>query len=108
MLGKFEELTLLSVIGAGAPATAVNVFNFMSDGREVSSFGSFFTTLDRLEGKKLVEVQEKEIQTGTGKKRRKVYTVTKAGQKRLRESLEITSRMVERARFARALDNVKE
>jgi predicted transcriptional regulator len=56
MISKLEELTLFVVLRGSRHATASDVQAALSDAaRKEQSFGSVFTTLDRLSDKKLVK-----------------------------------------------------
>lgn len=101
MLGKLEELVMLGVLESAPRASAANVYRAIVDGGGVSTaFGAVFTTLDRLEGKKLVKSEIKSIDTGSGRKDRKIYLLTGLGEKTLRGSLGVTNQLVMKAGLA--------
>jgi DNA-binding PadR family transcriptional regulator len=86
-LGEFEQMVLLAILQQGDRAFALEVRREIesSAGRKVSR-GAFYTTLDRLEGKGMVVWQE---ETPTDIRRSgplRLYQVTPAGLKALRES----------------------
>lgn len=92
MLGKLEELTMLGVVECGDEGTAAKVYQaIVENGGGESAFGAVFTTLDRLEAKKLLSSKFIPVTTKAGKKDRKVYILTKEGEVSLRKSLTITN-----------------
>jgi DNA-binding PadR family transcriptional regulator len=95
MLGKFEEMTLLSLLRAGPKSPASAVFEVLTDrlGKE-KSFGALYTTLDRLVDKKFVKVVSEPSGSGKAKTRR-LFTITGAGQRVLSQSLQSTKHMAE-------------
>ena len=85
-LGEFEQMVLLAVLQRGEDAFALEVRQELEEraGRSVSR-GAFYTTLDRLEQKGLVEWSEEEAgPRRTGPLRR--FEVTPEGIDALRTS----------------------
>jgi DNA-binding PadR family transcriptional regulator len=86
-LGEFEQMVLLAIIQQAREAFALEVRREIESGtgRSVSR-GAFYTTLDRLERKGMVEWEEET----PGNERRKAplrrYRVTPTGLEALRES----------------------
>jgi predicted transcriptional regulator len=85
-------MILLAVLKHGPDATAGDVQAALSDaaGRE-QSFGSVFTTLDRLTAKKLVKWHKGQPDPQRAGRAPRLYTVTGVGQSTLIASLRATS-----------------
>jgi len=79
-LGEFEQLVLLAVMRLEDEAYGATIRRLIeeSTGRDVS-IGAIYTTLDRLYGKGLVTASIGEPTGERGGRRRKIYTVQKAG-----------------------------
>lgn len=94
VLPKLEEMILLAVLKHGPDATAGDVQAALSEalGRE-QSFGSVFTTMDRLAAKKFVQWQKGKPDASRGGRAPRLYTITGAGQATLIESLRATRSM---------------
>jgi PadR family transcriptional regulator PadR len=86
-LGEFEELTLLTVVALGAPAYAVPVQRYLERtmGRIVS-MGAVYAVLARLEEKGLLHSTFGEASPQPGGKRRRLYEVTPAGLRAVRDA----------------------
>jgi len=92
MLGKFEEIVLLSLLKSGPPSTATDIYEVISNMIDSETkFAASFSTLNRLEKKGLVETK-KDYQIGVDGKRRNVrfFSITGVGHTALRESLDKT------------------
>ena len=99
MLGEFEQLVIMAILRAGEDAYGVTIRRAIVDrgGRDVS-LAAVYKTLTRLEDKGLVIAEVGEPTPERGGRRKRYYTVTSAGQRSLRQSIEVLRRM------ARGLD----
>jgi len=86
-LGEFEQMVLLSVmrLGDGAYGLAIKDEMERVAGRTPSS-GALYTTLDRLEGKGLLESHAGDPSEERGGRPRRYVRVTPAGQRMLARS----------------------
>jgi DNA-binding PadR family transcriptional regulator len=86
-LGDFEQLVLLGVLrlGDGAYGAAIRQEIHARSGRDVS-INAVYTTLDRLEGKRLLRSWVGEPTPQRGGRRRKFYALTPAGEAALRQA----------------------
>lgn len=86
-LGEFEEIVLLTVAILHEEAYGVAIIEEMEKrlGRKVS-IGALQTVLRRLEDKKLLESAFGEATNIRGGKRKRYFTLTKAGQRALSET----------------------
>ena len=99
MLGEFEQLVMLAVLRAGEEAYGVPIRRAIVDGsRRVVSLAAVYKTLTRLEEKGFVVARVGEPTPERGGRRKRYYTVTAAGRRALRQSVEVLRRM------ARGLD----
>jgi len=91
-LGEFEQLVLLALLrlgpGAGTPAIREAV---EAGSRRKIWIGAVYTTLERLEGKGLV--QSAIVERKGGARRRKTYTLDPAGEAALAQAYETWTRM---------------
>ncbi len=80
-LGEFEQMVLLSILRLGNRAYGLAIKDELERvaGRMPSS-GSLYTTLDRMEKKKLVESSAGEVTHERGGRPRRYVGVTAAGQ----------------------------
>jgi DNA-binding PadR family transcriptional regulator len=85
-LGEFEELTLLAVKALESPVYGVPVQEFIeeSTGRDVT-MGAVYAALDRLEDKGFVRSELGESTAERGGKAKRLFEVTPAGMRTLRE-----------------------
>jgi DNA-binding PadR family transcriptional regulator len=85
-VGEFEELLLLSVTALDPPVYAVplQLFVTRTTGRDVA-MGAVYAALDRLEGKGLVRSSFGEATAERGGRRKRLFAVTPAGTRTLRE-----------------------
>jgi DNA-binding PadR family transcriptional regulator len=86
-LGEFEELTLLAVLslGDGAYGVAVQQVIEREASREIS-LGAVYAALDRMEGKGLVRSGMSDVTPERGGKRRRLFEITPAGLRTVREA----------------------
>lgn len=89
-LGEFEELVLLTIALLYNDAYSVAVLESLNEslGRPVS-LGVAHRTMQRLEEKKLVHSYFGEATAERGGRRKRLFTVTMAGEQALRESRRI-------------------
>jgi DNA-binding PadR family transcriptional regulator len=92
-LGELEQLILYSVLKLGADAYGVTIREAIEErtGRAVSS-GAIYTTLGRLEERRLVSGRVGEPTPGPGRPR-KYYTLAPAGARALMEAYETIQAM---------------
>jgi DNA-binding PadR family transcriptional regulator len=91
MISKLEELTLFIILRAGPDATAGAVQVRLSDAaKKEQSFGSVFTTLDRLCEKKLLKWRKGEPNGRRGGRAPRLYEITGPGKKALADSVRAT------------------
>lgn len=94
MLGEFEQVVLLAVLGVGDGAYGIPVRDEIARRtRRRVSLGAIYKTLARLEDKRLVSSHVGEPSARRGGRRTRCYTVTAAGQRAVRASLESVQRM---------------
>jgi DNA-binding PadR family transcriptional regulator len=85
MIGKFEELTLLSLLKAGPDSHAAKVYAAMEEKLDkVPNFAALYTALDRMAKKHLVK--EKRSSGGEGRAKR-LFTITGEGRRALDEAV---------------------
>ena len=87
-LGEFEQLVLLALLRLGDQAYGVPVREEIAarTGRKVS-LGSVYTTLGRLEAKRLVQTTLGEPTPERGGRRKKFYRLLPAGERALNHAL---------------------
>ena len=94
MLPKLEEMILLAVLRHGPDATAGDVQAALSDAaRREQSFGSIFTTLERLTTKKFTRWRKGQPDDYRGGRAPRLYTITALGQGALITSLRATQHL---------------
>jgi PadR family transcriptional regulator PadR len=99
MLGEFEQLVLLAILRAGDEAYGVPIRRAIADSsRRDVSLAAVYKTLTRLEEKGLVVARVGEPTPERGGRRKRYYTVTAAGRRAVRQSVDVLRRM------ARGLD----
>ena len=88
-LGEFEQLVLLALIRLDPEAYGVAIREEIEErtGRDVA-LGAVYTTLLRLEGKRLVASRVGEPSPERGGRRKKFYRPTAAGRRELVSSLD--------------------
>lgn len=93
-IGEFEELTLLAVRALGEPAYAVPVQRFLERRAERAvSMGAVYAALGRLEGKGLLQSSVGRATPQRGGKRKRLYELTPAGMKALRDMRRVRERI---------------
>lgn len=93
-LGEFEELILLTVLVLGAEAYGVEIKRELEERLSESlSVGSIQSALKRLEEKGYLESEFGEATRKRGGKRKRIYSVTSAGQQVLNEIKDIRSQL---------------
>lgn len=93
-LGEFEHVVLLAVLRLGEDAYGMEVRREIEErtGRDVST-GAVYATLDRLEEKGLVASGLSDPTPERGGRARRIFRVTAAGSRALREARRILARM---------------
>lgn len=92
MIGKFEELVLMSLMRAGPKSPASDVYEVIAGKLKTEpKFGAVYTTLDRMVSKKYVKVKE-EKSAKTGRTRR-YFTITGLGQTALSEAMQASQEL---------------
>ncbi len=91
MLGKLEEMVLLSLLRAGPKSPASKVYEILTERAQTEkSFGSVYTTLDRLVKKQFIT--EKQVENADKKGRtRRYFTISAQGTQALSESMQATN-----------------
>ena len=86
-LGEFEHLILLAVLRLGDDAYGVSIIDELTarTGRDVSQAATYIG-LQRLEKKALVEARVADSTPERGGRAKRYFTVTEAGEARLRHS----------------------
>lgn len=85
-VGEFEELTLLAILAIGGPICAVPVQQLMEERAARSvSIGAVCAAFGRLESKGFLRSTFGEATPQRGGKRKRLYEVTQAGIRQLRE-----------------------
>ena len=91
---KLEEMILLAVLKHGPYATVGVVQAALSGAtRREQTFGSIFTTLDRLADKKFVRWKKGEPEERRGGRAPRLYTITGSGRAVLVSSLRATQEL---------------
>jgi DNA-binding PadR family transcriptional regulator len=87
VLGDFEQLVLLGVLRLDSDAFGAAIRQAIHErsGRDVS-VNAVYTTLDRLEGKRLLRSSVGDPTPERGGRRRKFYTLTPAGTAALKQA----------------------
>ena len=94
LLGEFEQLVLLAILGHEEAAYALPVRRSIEEATERSvSRGALYRTLDRLGSKGLVAWTLEDASAERGGHPRKRFTVTPPGLDALRRSRAVVSRM---------------
>ncbi|MDU0114820.1 helix-turn-helix transcriptional regulator [Psychrosphaera aquimarina] len=86
-LGEFEQFVLLAILKLDEDAYGSKVRQLLSEsiGRDVT-IGALYTTLDRLEGKGLLQSRIGEATSERGGRAKKYFKVTAQGQSALKRS----------------------
>ena len=95
-LGELEQMVMMAVLQLKDEAYGTSVLKELGErgGRNVSP-GALFATIDRLEGKGLVDSSLGDPTPGRGGKRKRFLEVTPAGISALRDARNAWSRMSE-------------
>lgn len=85
-LGEFEHIVLLAIMRLGEQAYGVSIRSeiFSCTGRQIAP-GALYTTLDRLEGKRLVTSRTGAPTAERGGRAKRFYSVTSEGASLARE-----------------------
>ena len=88
-LGEFEQMVLLAILRKDGDAYGVEVRRELEEraGRTVTR-GAFYTTLDRLQSKGLLEWTSRPVAGWRGGRPQRHFSVTAAGLEQLRKSHE--------------------
>ncbi len=86
-VGEFEQLVLMTILRLGDGAYGATVRDEIADrtGRDVSQ-SAVYTTLERLEGKKLLRSRVGEPTPQRGGRRKRYFALTAAGERALQAS----------------------
>lgn len=94
MLGEFEQLVLLAILRVEDDAYGVTIRHAIVDeSRREVSLAAVYKTLTRLEEKGLVVARTGEPTPERGGRRKRYYTLSAAGRRALRQSIEVVQRM---------------
>jgi DNA-binding PadR family transcriptional regulator len=101
-LGEFEQLILLAILRLGDEAYGVTIRAELADraGRVVAP-GAMYTALERLEAKGLVATRMGDPTPQRGGRAKRYVTVTAAGVKALRRSVQAYERLLDGLNLAR-------
>jgi PadR family transcriptional regulator, regulatory protein PadR len=98
-LGEFEQLVLLAVLRLDRSATAAAVRSSVEEATARKTWiGAVYTTLDRLAAKGLVRSSIVELKEEGGQ-RRKVFALTPAGEKAIRNAYATWQRATKGLKF---------
>lgn len=87
-LGEFEQLVLLALLRLGDDAYGLGVQRELkARAGRVASIGAIYTTLDRLEAKRLVRSETGESTAERGGRAKRIFHVTAAGRSALSDSM---------------------
>ncbi|MEM9681756.1 MAG: helix-turn-helix transcriptional regulator [Pseudomonadota bacterium] len=93
-LGEFEQLVLLALLRLGDTAYGVTIRRELSERAERDvSFGTVYSTLDRLEEKGFISSRMGEPTAERGGRAKKYFKIEAAGEHALRRSRETADRM---------------
>ncbi len=96
LLGTFEQIVLLAVLGldgeAYGRAVLRDVQSASGDGRNIAA-GAVYATLDRMEGKGLLSSRIEQGTPARGGRARRFYKLTQAGASALTEARSTLERM---------------
>ena len=94
MLGEFEQLVLLAILRVADDAYGVTIRQaIVTESRRDVSLAAVYKTLTRLEDKGLVIASVGEPTPERGGRRKRYYTLSAAGRRALRQSIEVVRRM---------------
>jgi len=93
-LGNFEQLVLLALLRLGDNAYGVSIRREIEEtGKQRTSFGAVYTTLDRIEAKGYVKSRTGEATPERGGRAKRYYRITAAGAAVLRRSVAVAQQM---------------
>jgi len=95
-IGEFEQLVLMTILRLGEQAYGATVRDEIADrtGRDVS-LSAVYTTLERLEHKKLLRSRIGEPTPQRGGRRKRYFTLSAAGERALQVSWQRLKRVAE-------------
>ena len=95
-VGEFEQLVLMTILRLGEHAYGATVRDEITDrvGRDVS-LSAIYTTLDRLEDKKLLRSRMGDPTPQRGGRRKRYFALTAAGERALQASWQRLKRAAE-------------
>jgi predicted transcriptional regulator len=88
VIGKLEEFILMASLRAGPEALPSQIYLRVCEGQPKAAFGAVYTTLTRLEKKKLLAETSRVDDAG---KKRRAFTITGTGRSALQEALQATA-----------------
>ena len=95
-LGQFEELTLLAIIKLRDQAYGMKIRQTLEHVTKRSvSIGALYTTLDRLEKKRLITSWQGEATAERGGRAKRYFSVESAGIKALNDSQRVRNEMLQ-------------
>jgi DNA-binding PadR family transcriptional regulator len=86
MLGRFEEMVLMALLYIKGPATIAQIRDALADHEMPRTFGSIYTILDRMIGKKLVSRRKGEPTLQRGGRAKYLYKITSGGRVAINEA----------------------
>ena len=93
-LGKFEQLVLLALLRLGDNAYGVSIRREIEEtGKQRTSFGAVYTTLDRMEAKGYVKSWTGDATPERGGRAKRYFRITAAGASTLRRSIAVARQM---------------
>jgi DNA-binding PadR family transcriptional regulator len=94
-LGAFEELVLMAVDSLGDAAYSANLQRTLErEARRPVSLGAVHSSLERLEAKRYLASVVGEPTGGRGGRRRRVFSLTRAGRAALRDVRAVRQRLL--------------
>lgn len=94
-LGNFEQRVLAAVAALGEDAYGLSIYDKLRELEDDPNQGSMYVTLDRLERKGYLASRLTEPLAERGGQPRKYYRVKPEGARVLRESLEMSQRVID-------------
>jgi DNA-binding PadR family transcriptional regulator len=85
MVGRFEEAILMALLYSKGPATIADISDTLTNYKMPRSFGSIYTVLDRMIGKKFVTRRKGEPTFERGGKAKYLYKITSGGRVAIKE-----------------------
>lgn len=95
-IGEFEQLVLMTILRLGEQAYGATIRDEIADrvGRDVS-LSAVYTTLDRLENKKMLRSRMGDPTPQRGGRRKRYFAMTAAGERALQASWQRLKRAAE-------------